>query len=221
MNIFPSDWIQFGPGWLYGAPFIGKNFLYRLSGITYSLLFREEQAVTDSMIERDVETRTITIKAGGQPRKKPESILLHVAQSEVISLRELIEVTPIQIKLIEGSRKTQYLDKITVTLEPWQLLMDDMLAFDYKMGLSETTYEIVDSCYKVRAPHMLRRLFNPEKGKKGVGSDCWRISIMNNQDNQCYDLCSNYDWHLTVVNLINGKGEAGYVGHLERKAVQP
>jgi hypothetical protein len=225
MNILSSDWIS-GVGWLYGAPFVGQSFLYRLRDVGYSLLIREVHAERPAVIEESVVhgRRTISITLPpmlvGQPMKKPESLLslfLHVAQSEDISLRELMEVTPVQIKPSEDIRKTEVLDKITVCLEPFQLLIENMLHSDHGLRPPETTYDITDASYGIRVPFTLKeRVFNPKR-KTGPRGDYCKISIINNQEGQCYDIRCNYEWDLTVINFLRSNGKGAHVRHLERK----
>jgi len=226
MNILSSDSIS-GVGWLYGAPFVGKNFLYRLRDVGYSLLLREVHIERPAKIEESVVRgeRTISIRpqpivVSGLPFKKSESLIslfLHVEQSEDISLRQLIEVTPIQIKPSEDSRKTVGLDKITVCLEPCQLLIENMLRFDYGVPRSETTYDITVTSYRVRVPYQFKeRVLNPKRKTGPIGDYC-KISIINNQEGKCYDIFSDYEWDLAVIAVIHTNGHAFYMGHMERK----
>jgi hypothetical protein len=186
----------FTPGRLYGAPFVSECLLYRLNDINYSLLFCVESG-TVSTTEVDPEARTIWTRAAV---RKPKFVSLHRSSSARTSLRQLGQIPPFQISL-ERSGKHR-VGEITVFLELMRLpsnrgfVLLDMTAQPVAHKIQGTEYTVTLPDSLCSAPDFAKRPLD------GVFFDCYRLSVVNEENGKSYDLDSDREWSLSALGMV-------------------
>jgi hypothetical protein len=197
MSLSRFDWVLFGPGRLYGAPFVSQYLLYRLNDIDCSLLFCVESG-TVSTTEVNPEARTIQTRVTA---RTPRVVFLHRSSSARTSLRELGQIRPFQISL-ESSQEKHRVDGVTVSLEPIRLPSNRGFLLLNKRAPS-VAHQIEGAAYTVRMPDSLCTA--PDFAKKplnGIFFECYRVSIVNEQTGKCYDFDSDQEWSLSALGMV-------------------
>lgn len=206
------DWVLFGPGRLYGAPFVSQYLLYRLNDIDYSLLFCVESG-TVSTTEVNDEARIIRTRA---IVRRPKIVILHRSPSARTSLRELGQMPPIQISL-EGSQRKHRVDGVTVSLKPIRLPSNrGFLLLDKRVP--SAAHEIEGTAFAVRMPDSLCTA--PDFAKRtldGMFFDCYRVSIVNERTGKCYDFDSDQEWSLSALGMVH-EWKPVYEGILQKES---
>jgi hypothetical protein len=213
VKISITNWLLFGPGRLYGGPFVGRYLLYRLNDIDRSLLFCEGES-TVAITEIDTETQVIRTRAAVH---KLEAVYLHFSLSARTPLSELGKIPPIKISLSDGVANRYSLDGVIVSLDTCKLPSKQGLLLG-NIKAPSLINEIEDTFYVVRTPGPLihaRHLATVENALDGVYFQCYKISMMNEYDREYYDIYSDREWNLSVLRLVH-QWQPMYEGVLER-----
>jgi hypothetical protein len=191
-----SSWFYFGPGNLYGAPFVTRCLLYRLHDINCSVLIYHEQNVTARVIES---------KEGPKVRRFESvchavtEVYVHYANSSTVALSKLLNSQPIQLPLSDNTSPQCKFGETGVMLERLQLPCKEMFSAFPGRG-RQFEEQISETPYWVKGPVAVDNLGKKlEEEGELAQMRCWKISVGDLSRERYYDITEPGNWNLTAM----------------------
>jgi hypothetical protein len=193
MQLSMSNWVDNGPGMLYGSPFVSRCLLYRIYDRDCSFLIYHEPNVTS---RRNTQKETgLTIFQFDTDVRSPDTAYICFAPSAKKELKELAMVSPIRIVFSKTTAVWQSLNDLQLCIEPCHLPMKGMFITGGDRGRS-SQYQIANTAYHVQSATPIVNM-GTRMPPVDVPFSCWKVSIKTIATAENYDLASIHDWSLS------------------------
>jgi hypothetical protein len=196
-----SSWFFFGPGQLYGPPFMTRCLLYRLHDANCSILIYHKPNVTSEPVAGDEGSNVMAFKSICHAVTE---VHVHYADSSTTALSKLVNSTPTQLNLSDNLSPQCAFGEIGVALERLQLNCKEMFsAFPRRGGQFEQ--QISETPYWVKGPVTVAN-FGKELEEKGESAQetkmrCWKLSVGDLSKKQYYDIGTSRKWSLAALHI--------------------
>ena len=187
-----SSWFYFGPGQLYGWPFMARCLLYRLHAIDCSILVYHKPNVIAGPVDV-VKDESATVMHMASACHAVTEVFVHYANSSTAALSKLVGSTPIELKLSEGLRPRCTFGETGVVFEHFQLPCNEMFCAFPGRG-RQFEQQISETSYWVRGPVAVDNLAN-ESAQMG----CWKLLVGDLVQRQYYNVKESRHWSLTAL----------------------
>ena len=188
-----SSWLYFGPGQLYGWPFMTRCLLYRLHAINCSILVYHKPNVTAGPVDF-VKNESATVMHMAICHAVTE-VFVHYANSSTTALSKLVGSTPIELKLSEGLNPRCTFGETGVIFERFQLPCKEMFCAFPGRG-RQFERQISETSYWVRGPIAVDNLANASAQMR-----CWKLSVGDLVRRQYYNVKESRNWSLTALEV--------------------
>lgn len=196
MRLSSTDWIQIGPGRLYGAPFVSRCLIYRIYDNDCSLLIFHEPHVS-AAAHTDRKTGAFVTEA---VVKEPDVVYVYFAPSAKTPLSRLIKLPPRLLRLSDTSSLQQSFSDITLHLESHKLPIRGAYIVR-SAGSRRHAYQVANTHYWVQGRVQVMNLGKVMPPTAELWSRCWKVSVGNTGMNGDYDLSSSRSWSLTALDV--------------------
>ena len=187
-----SSWFYFGPGQLYGWPFMTRCLLYRLHAINCSILVYHKPNVTAGPADL-VKNESATVMHVASVCHAVTEVFVHYASSSTTALSKLVGSTPIKLKVSEGLSPRCTFGETGVLLEAIQLPCREMFCAFPGRG-RQFEQQISETSYWVRGPVAVDNLANASAQMR-----CWKLSVGDLVRRQYYNVKESRNWSLTSL----------------------
>ena len=201
MILSKNDHINVGIGHIYGAPFMGRVFLYRLFECDCAVLIYHLQDEEVSDVRTFGNVKAVAARGGCEPGE----LWVHISlTSASMDLEDLLALPATRITLQEDGFTIKSFGDVVIRIERFMLQFTEKLILAYawfpqhKLTISGSAYYVI-GCMDVS--------LLPEASQwKNQQRRCWKLSLYNIKHNRGYNLDSNSDWSLNVLDTGMQKG---------------
>jgi hypothetical protein len=198
-----SAWIYYGPGELYGSPFVTRCLLYRLHDINCSILVYHKPNVTSGP-SKVIKHKFATVTHLTSVCHAVTEVYVHYANSSTTALSKPVNSMPIELKLSDNLSPQCTFGGTTVILKRIQLPCNEMFsAFPGRGRLFEQ--QISGTDYWVKGPVAVVDMGKELEEKTGAASEAkmrlWKLSVGDPSRRQYYDLSTAREWGLSALDV--------------------
>jgi hypothetical protein len=157
MKLSLKQWVKFGNGLLYGAPFLSRCLVYRLRDQKCSLLIHHARNVVgSSRVDSD-----LGLHACSATFQLPGTMFVQIeSSSDAVPLLQLVELPRSEIKLSTEQCSQFQFGNLTIEAKPISLPMKDMIIL--KVDRDQTNrYQIENADFSIVGHGFARDLRGP------------------------------------------------------------
>jgi hypothetical protein len=191
-----SSWIYYGPGSLYGAPFVTRCLLYRLHDIDCSILAYHEQNVFSEpeFVGRKGDANVTHFQSTCYPVTR---ICFHQSNSSLSTREELLDLPSNHLDLSDTSNLQMSFDQARITVEHIQLSCKEMFAAFPNLN-AQFEDQISGTDYQVKGSVVVKYM---GEAAPEVKFRCWKLSVENLIQKKYYDTWTPLEWSLTALDI--------------------
>jgi hypothetical protein len=189
-----SSWFYFGPGQLYGWPFMTRCLLYRLHAINCSILVYHKPNVSAGPVDI-VKGESAAVMHMTSFCHTVTEVFVHYMNSSTIALSKLVSSPPAELKLSEGLIPRCTFGETGVILERLQLPSKEMF-FAFPGRGRQFEQQISETNYWVRGPVAVGN-----SASESAQMRCWKLSVGNLVRRQYYNVTESRHWSLTALEV--------------------
>jgi hypothetical protein len=194
-----SPCFYFGPGQLYGWPFMARCLLYRLHAVNCSILVYHKPNIADGSVDV-VEDESANVMQTTSVHHTVTEVFVHYANSSTAALSKLAASKPIELKLSEGLSPRCAFGEIGVVLERVQLPCKEMFFAFPSRGL-QFERQISETNYWVKGPVAVNPVPVDKLSDESAQIRCWKLSVGDLIRRQYFNEKEPRNWSLTALEI--------------------